>query len=296
MADSRDRILEFMTEAESFAREAGEVTLRWFGAGVQADSKADGTPVTIADRESEKLLRQRIEERFPGHGILGEEYGETGEGADVRWILDPIDGTRSFIHGVPLYGVLIGIELEGEPVVGVAHFPALRETVVAARGFGARYNGNPCAVSATEDLGDALLLTTDATAAATGRLRDGWRALRGRVALSRTWGDAYGHMLVATGRADVMVDPELSAWDAAPLLTIVTEAGGRFTSTEGRETIHGGSGVSSNGVLHADVLDRLHPPLDQDTAERSGSAAISGSRPSHAPSRRAHGYPSRPPP
>jgi len=257
MPDARNRILEFMTEAESFAREAGEVTLRWFGASVHSESKEDGTPVTIADREAEKLLRQRIEDRFPGHGILGEEFGETGEGADVRWILDPIDGTKSFIHGVPLYGVLIGIELEGEPVVGVAHFPALRETVVAGVGFGARHNGNPCAVSATPKLSDALLLTTDATAAATGR----------RVGLSRTWGDAYGHMLVATGRADIMVDPELSPWDAAPLLTIVSEAGGRFTSTEGHATIHGGSGISSNGILHSEVIDRLSASLRQGAAD-----------------------------
>lgn len=257
MTDPRERILELMTAAESFARDAGEVTLRWFGAGVDAEAKDDGTPVTVADREAETLLRTRIGERFPGHAILGEEFGETGQGADVRWILDPIDGTKSFIHGVPLYGVLVGIEVEGEPVVGVAHFPALRETVVAGRGFGARHNGNPCVVSATTDLENALLLTTDDVAAASSRLADGWEALRRGVAICRTWGDAYGHMLVATGRADIMVDPELSPWDAAPLLTIVQEAGGRFTSVSGEASIHGGSGVSTNGLLHDEALERL---------------------------------------
>ena len=267
MSDSRDRILDFMTEAEAFAREAGEVTLRWFGADIEADSKDDGTPVTIADREAETLLRERISDRFPGHGILGEEFGETDAGSDVRWILDPIDGTKSFIHGVPLYGVLIGVELEGEPVVGVAHFPATRETVVAAVGFGARYNGNPCAVSTNADLERALLLTTDEGAAVSSRLGEGWAALRGDVAFSRTWGDAYGHMLVATGRADIMVDPELSPWDAAPLLTIMTEAGGRFTSVEGESTIHGGSGVSSNGLLHDEALERLHAHLGGDASD-----------------------------
>ena len=267
MSDVRDRILELMTEGESFAREAGEVTLRWFGAGIGAESKEDGTPVTIADREAETLLRTRIGDRFPGHGILGEEFGETDAGADIRWILDPIDGTRSFIHGVPLYGVLIGIEMEGEPVVGVAHFPATRETVVAGRGFGARYNGNPCAVSTNHDLSRSLLLTTDVGAATSGRLADGWAALHRRVGYSRTWGDAYGHMLVATGRADIMVDPELASWDAAPLLTIVSEAGGRFTSVDGEATIHGGSGVSSNGILHDEVLDRLRASLSQGAAD-----------------------------
>ncbi len=267
MSDSRDRILEFMTEAESFAREAGEVTLRWFGAGVDAEAKDDGTPVTVADRHAETLLRDRISDRFPGHAILGEEFGETGAGSDVRWILDPIDGTKSFIRGVPLYGVLIGIELEGEPVVGVAHFPATRETVVAGRGFGARYNGNPCAVSTNDDLGVALLLTTDDGAVTSSHLADGWEALRRRVGFSRTWGDAYGHMLVATGRADIMVDPELSPWDAAPLLTILREAGGTFTSLDGEETIHGGSGISTNGLLHDEVLDRLRASLSQGAAD-----------------------------
>ncbi|MDT8367989.1 MAG: histidinol-phosphatase [Longimicrobiales bacterium] len=255
MADARPQILDYMTRAEAFAREAGEVTLRWFGGEVPVDEKADGTPVTIADREAEQLLRSRITEAFPGDGILGEEFGETDPDAAVRWIVDPIDGTRSFVHGVPLYGVLIGIEIEGEPVVGVAHFPALAETVVAGRGFGARLNGNPCAVSATTRLADALLLTTDAGEVTTGDFAERWRALARATGLARTWGDAYGHILVATGRADVMVDPELSAWDAAPLLTIVTEAGGRFTSLEGEPTIHGASGVSTNGALHDAVLE-----------------------------------------
>lgn len=257
MPDSRDHILELMTAAEGFAREAGDVTLRWFGAGVDAEAKEDGTPVTVADREAETLLRTRIGDRFPGHGILGEEFGETGAGADVRWILDPIDGTKSFVHGVPLYGVLIGVELEGEPVVGVAHFPATGETVAAGRGFGARYNGNLCAVSDNADLSRAVLLTTDSGAITASEIADGWSALVRRVAFSRTWGDAYGHMLVATGRADIMVDPELSPWDAAPLLTILREAGGSFTSVGGEATIHGGSGVSSNGVLHDEVLRQL---------------------------------------
>jgi len=267
MSDLSNRTLEFMVEAESFAREAGEVTLRYFGADLVAEEKSDGTPVTIADREAEQLLRERIAQRFPDHGILGEEFGESGAGADVRWILDPIDGTKSFIHGVPLYGVLIGVEVEGEPVVGVAHFPALRETVVAGRGLGARFNGRPCSVSGTSDLRKSLLLTTDAAAVAAGPISEGWRALSKRVAYSRTWGDAYGHMLVATGRADIMVDPELSPWDAAPLLTIVSEAGGRFTTVGGNATIHGGSGVSTNGLLHDEALDRLRASLSQGAAD-----------------------------
>jgi len=257
MSDERTRIRDYMTAAESFAREAGDLTLEWFGGELAAEEKSDGTPVTVADREAERLLRKRIEEHFPSHGILGEEFGETRPGSDVRWIVDPIDGTKSFVHGVPLYGVLIGIEVEGAPAVGVAHFPAIGETVVAGAGLGAHLNGAPCGVSRTTTLSKALLLTTDASAVVGDPIAAGWHALATGVAYSRTWGDAYGHMLVATGRAEIMLDPELSAWDAAPLLTIVTEAGGRFTTVEGEATIHGGSGVSTNGALHEEVIDLL---------------------------------------
>ena len=239
------------------ARDAGALTLGYFGGLVDHEAKRDGTPVTAADREAELLLRERIAHRFPDHGVLGEEGGETRPGARVRWILDPIDGTRSFMHGVPLYGVLIGVEVGGEPVVGVAHFPALQETVAAARGMGCTWNGAPCRVSDVARLEDALVLTTDPAAIAVGPVAGGWSEIQRRAALSRTWGDCYGHALVATGRAEVMVDPVLNPWDAAPLLTILTEAGGRFTDLGGEATIHGRSGVSTNGALHGEVLGVL---------------------------------------
>ncbi|MGD2068325.1 MAG: inositol monophosphatase family protein [Gemmatimonadota bacterium] len=248
---------ELLEAAEAFAREAGAVTLRYFGGRVAADEKSDGTPVTRADRESEELLRSLIADRFPTHGILGEEYGEERPEAPVRWILDPIDGTRSFARGVPLYGVLIGIEVDGEPVVGVTHFPALGETVAAGRGLGCHWNGEPCRVSGTDGLDRALVLTTDIERILSRPQGRGWRKLQQRSEFSRSWGDCYGHALVATGRADAMVDPVLSAWDASPFLTILTEAGGRFTDLSGRETIHGGSGISTNGALHDRVLDLL---------------------------------------
>lgn len=250
-------VLGLMEAAEAFARHAGEVTLRWFGGMVRADTKGDGTPVTEADREAERTLRADIEQRYPSHGILGEEFGETRPDAEIRWIVDPIDGTKSFMHGVPLYGVLVGIERRGEPVVGVAHFPALDETVVAGSGLGCWWNGSPAHVSEVAAVSDALVLTTDAPTILNGPVGPGWAALQSAARFTRTWGDCYGHVLVATGRADVMVDPILSAWDAAPLLTIVREAGGRFTGLDGVESIHGGSGVSTNGPLHDAVLKRL---------------------------------------
>jgi histidinol phosphatase-like enzyme (inositol monophosphatase family) len=246
--------------AVAFAREAGEITLRHFGGVLAADSKSDGTPVTRADREAETLLRSRIRAAYPDHSVLGEEFGAEEGSAPVRWILDPIDGTRSFMRGVPLYAVLIGIEVRGVPAVGVAHFPALAETVAAAQGLGGRWwrSGEPtpvaARVSSVDSLGDALALTTDFPRVEGSVVGPGWRKLVATTRVTRGWGDAYGHILVATGRADVMVDPILSTWDAAPLLPIVREAGGLFTNLAGNETIHGGSGVSTNGRLHGEVL------------------------------------------
>jgi histidinol phosphatase-like enzyme (inositol monophosphatase family) len=207
------------------------------------------------------MLRERINERYPDHAVLGEEMGETGSGGPCRWILDPIDATRAFMHGVPFFGVLIGIEWEGEPVVGVVHFPALSETVAAARGLGCRWNGTPCRTSRVDRIEDALILTTDVESTLSRPEGPGWLSLQKRARFSRTWGDCYGHCLVATGRAEVMVDPVMASWDAAPFVTIATEAGGRFTTREGATTIHGGSGISTNGILHDEVLAVLNASL-----------------------------------
>lgn len=233
---------------------AGEVTLRHFGSRVADEAKLDGSPVTLADREAETLLRDRIRESFPDHGILGEEFGETRGSSPIRWILDPIDGTRSFMRGVPLYGVLIGIEVEGEPVVGVAHFPALGETVSAARGQGCRWRDGRAGVNDVAELARAVVLTSDSEMTRTSPLCPGWQDLLSEVDYLRSWGDAYGHALVATGRAEIMIDSVLSPWDAAPLLPILTEAGGRFTDLRGEAGILGGSGISTNGHLHDQVL------------------------------------------
>ncbi len=243
--------------ADALAREAGAITLRHFGGVVEADRKGDGTPVTRADREAEEFLREAIHRRFPHHGILGEEFGETNSGAAVRWLLDPIDGTKAFMQGVPLFAVLIGVEVEGIPSVGVAHFPALGEHVSAARGLGCSWNGRPCRVSAVKEVRSAVVLTTDPAVLLDGPLARGWAELSREADTARTWGDAYGHVLVATGRAEVMIDPVLNPWDAAPFVPILREAGGIFTDLAGREDIHGGSGVATNGHLHETVLRRL---------------------------------------
>lgn len=257
--DSRpsEEVEELLAFATEIAVAAGDVTLKHFGGIVEHDAKGDGSPVTVADREAEQLLRSRIEGRYPEHSILGEEFGESNEGARVRWILDPIDATRSFMRGVPLYGVLIGIEIEAESAVGVAHFPPLRETVAAGRGLGCTWNGEPCRVSSVSRIQDAVICTTDVERILSRPEGAGWRQLQQQAAFSRTWGDCYGHALVATGRIEAQVDPVMAPWDAGPFLTIVTEAGGRFTTLSGHESVHGGSGVSSNGRLHESLLPLL---------------------------------------
>jgi len=259
----REFVERLLREAESIALEAGAITMEHFGRVLEAESKGDGTPVTLADRAAERHLRERIRATFPRHGILGEEFGEEAGLDPVRWVLDPIDGTQAFMRGVPLYAVLIGIEVEGEAAVGVAHFPALGETVSAGAGLGCRWyrqggtGPETARTSAIDTLAMAASLTTEAARADASPIGPGWRTLCERSRITRGWGDAYGHALVATGRAEVMVDPVLAVWDAAPLLPILREAGGRFTDLHGNETTHGGSGVSTNGLLHADVLSIL---------------------------------------
>jgi myo-inositol-1(or 4)-monophosphatase len=249
------QILDFAVE---IAHQAGRTTLAYFQASFEVETKTDSTPVTIADRSAEQLLRSRIERRFPGHAILGEEYGATGPaGASCRWILDPVDGTRSFVHGVPLYATLIGVEVDGDPAVGVAYFPALDEMVHAARGLGARWNGRPCRVSSTANLAGATFCYTSVE----GFLRQGRQGaldlLVGATSVQRGWGDAYAHALVATGRIDLAVEPVMNIWDNAPLLPILEEAGGRFTDWTGAPRIDGGDALSTNGLLHDAVLALL---------------------------------------
>ena len=244
-------LLDFAVE---LARGAGDITLKYFRKSPQTSQKSDGSFVTVADREAEKYLRRRINERYPGDGILGEEDGDSPGQSGRRWIVDPIDGTFSFVHGVPLYGVLIGLEIEGQPLIGVGNMPALDEIVYAARGLGCFFNGARTRVSLTASLEEALLLTTDFQDCERNGFGASAATLQGRAKLSRTWGDCYGHLLVATGRAEVMLDPIMNIWDCAALLPIVEEAGGTFTDWRGQRTVDGGNAISTNGALFEEVV------------------------------------------
>jgi histidinol-phosphatase len=226
---TRESLRDLLDFAVEVAWRAGQATLGHYQTGIAAETKPDASPVTEADRAAERIARSLIETKFPADAILGEEEGEVRRGADRRWILDPIDGTRAFMRGVPFYGVLIALEIEGDAAVGVMHFPALAETVYAARGAGCWWNGRRALVSDTTSLAEALVLTTDVENIGTQGLSDGWLRLSRAAGLCRTWGDCYGYALVATGRAEVMVDPVLSLWDAAALAPIIDEAGGVFS-------------------------------------------------------------------
>jgi histidinol phosphatase-like enzyme (inositol monophosphatase family) len=255
MSASPQELEQLRDFATRIAKAAGEITLTYFNQLQGFETKEDGSFVTVADRETEAFLRAEIERELPDDGILGEEWGELTGRSGRRWILDPIDGTYSFVHGVAMYGVLVGLEIEGEPSVGVINIPAAGELLYAARGTGCFWNGKPARVSSTATLEEALLLATDFASIAAAGYAEAGEELQRRAAGRRTWGDCYGHVLVATGRADVILDPIMKIWDCAALLPVVEEAGGTFTDWRGERTISGGSAVSTNGLLHETVLD-----------------------------------------
>jgi histidinol phosphatase-like enzyme (inositol monophosphatase family) len=247
---------EFFDFAVSAAWQAGRQTLAHYQTGVAIQRKLDRSLVTEADRGAEDLLRRLIAARFPDHSIVGEEFGSDDKRGTHRWIIDPIDGTNTFVRGVPFYGVLMALEIDAEPVVGVSYFPALDEMIAAGRNMGCFWNGRRARASAITELADACVAYTDARAVRQ-RLGEQWDVLQEATALQRGWGDCYGHCLVATGRADVMLDPRMNPWDCAALIPILQEAGGRFTDWSGRTTVDGGDAVSTNGALHDEILERL---------------------------------------
>jgi len=250
--------------AVSAAKKAGDFTLRYFMKdNFHVEVKSDRSPVTVADRGAETLLRELISEAFPDDAILGEEFPSREGNSGFRWILDPIDGTKSFIHGVPLYTTLVAVEHEGQSVIGVIHAPATGECVYASVGSGAFYTiGDeppvPARVSSCEDMKDALLTTSSVSMIHRVGMYTGWRALSEKCGLTRTWGDGYGYLLVATGRAEIMLDPVMNLWDIASLMPVITEAGGAFTDFLGNETHTSGHCVATNGKFHEEVLRLLH--------------------------------------
>ncbi|MCB8982343.1 MAG: inositol monophosphatase family protein [Ardenticatenaceae bacterium] len=247
-------LLEFALDA---AWQAGRITLGHFQTRFQAERKADNTPVTLADRQAEQKLRDLITRYWPDHGLLGEEFGQQPGASGYRWLIDPIDGTKSFVSGVPLYATLLALTQDDEPLLGVAHFPALNETVYARRGGGCYWNGRRAHVSTVDNLADAVLLCSDLDSF--GAKTAAWQRLIAATYIQRTWGDAYGYALVATGRAEIHLDPIMALWDCGPFQVILEEAGGTFTDWQGKPTIYGNESLATNGRLFSSVMDLVRP-------------------------------------
>lgn len=254
--------------ANRIAVEAGKMTLAHFrNPELKVVRKGDGSPLTVADQEAETFLREQIAGAFAGDGIVGEEFGETPGDSEFNWILDPIDGTKSFICGVPLYGTMVAVEKKSaqgvrQSVIGSVYLPGIDEGIFAAVGQGAWHfkNGQPAvraSVSSTDDVSAAVLVTSEVETFAERGADEVYDRLADAVWFSRTWGDVYGYLLVATGQADVMIDPILNVWDAAAVEPIINEAGGRFTDWSGQGRIDSGDAIGSNGKLHAAVLQQV---------------------------------------
>lgn len=247
---SQESLLQAVQEC---AELAGSVAFAHYRTGVAVEWKADGSPVTAADRGAEEAVREWIRTRFPADGVLGEEFGERTGTSGRRWVVDPIDGTKAFVRGVPLWGSLVAV-VEGERVLaGAACFPATGETIAAAAGCGAWHNKSRAHVSAVAELGAATALVTDALTFSPLSRTEAWARLAGAVAVTRTWGDAFGYLMVATGRAEVMVDPIANAWDIACFVPIIEEAGGVFTDLTGASTAFGGNSIATNAALAAEA-------------------------------------------
>lgn len=235
--------------AAELAELAAGVAMRWYRQGVHVETKGDGSPVTIADREAELAARAWLADRFPHDGVQGEEFDAIRPDARRQWILDPIDGTKAFVRGVPLWGTLIAC-CEGDSVLaGAACYPAVQETIAAAAGEGCWWNGARAHVSRVHAMSDATVLTTDDRFLERPHRGERWRALSARAGVVRTWGDCYGYLLLATGRAEIMVDDIVNPWDAAAVQPLITEAGGVFTSWDGVPTAFGGSVIATNAAL-----------------------------------------------
>ena len=256
--------LQFAIDA---AYRGGKSTLAHFQTGAAVTIKSDSSPVTVADLGAERIIRDEIERAFPGESILGEEHGATGNSAS-RWIIDPIDGTKSFVAGVPTYATLLSYEVNGVPVLGVCYFPGLDEMVYAEVGAGTFWNGRKVSVTSRPELAGSLVASGGPNSMMKHGKQRGFEVISSKALATRTWSDAYGHALVATGRIDAMLDPVVSRWDLSAMKVIVEEAGGMFTDFRGGNPFDKGDfgleAISSNGLVHQEILELYHS-LEEDS-------------------------------
>lgn len=258
--------------ARSIAVSAGNTTLKFFRTPeLNVEIKSDGSPLTQADQQCEIALREAISRRFPHDGIVGEEYGTSSGTSGWDWILDPIDGTKAFVAGVPLYGTMVAATRDNRADVGVLFFPGLQQGIFAGRGQGAWYfdqqtEARRANVSKRAKLSQSIFVTSAVETFNKRNAKPVYEKMADSVFFARTWGDAYGYMMVALGHVDVQIDPILKIWDAAAVQPIIEEAGGRFSDWSGRPKIDSGDSLATNGLLHEEVLRILAaaPPFQHD--------------------------------
>lgn len=249
---------ELIDFTKELAKASGDIINGYFRSGVAVESKADESPVTIADKKAEEIMREMIMKAYPDHGIIGEEFGNHNEDAEYQWVLDPIDGTKSFITGTFLFGTLIGLMRDRQPILGAIHHSVTSHLLIGADGV-TKLNDEVVKVRPCENLRDAVMLCSDYLDV--GRYQNGiaFQQLMGRVKFARTWGDCHGYFLVATGYAEIMMDPIMNLWDIVALVPVIEGAGGTITDWEGNAPLDGHGIIATNGTLHAQVLRSLNP-------------------------------------
>ena len=250
-----------LNDFKSFAKHlsiiSGKVINNYFRTNIKVDSKVDSSPVTIADKKAEELMREKIMKEFPDHGILGEEFGKHNEGAEYQWILDPIDGTKSFICGTVTFGTLIALIHKNKPILGVINQPVLQEYLIGDN-ESAKLNDKDVKVRKVKKISDAVLLTTDHLYIGKYHNQEKFDKLIKKVKLYRNWGDCYGYYLVATGFADIMIDPVMNVWDSMALIPVIKGAGGIITDYKGNNPVNSDSIIASTPIIHNEIIKSLN--------------------------------------
>lgn len=239
------------------SKESSEIIKKYFRTSLTVESKSDYSPVTIADKLAEEKMRALIQKEFPSHGIIGEEFGSENSDAEYVWVLDPIDGTKSFISGALSFGTLIALLKNGKPIIGVINHPILNELMVGDNQT-CLLNGSKTQIRNCSKISDATLLTTEHFNIGKYQNQKKFDELANKVKLYRNWGDCYGYYLLATGYADIMIDSIMSIWDSMALIPIINGAGGMITDYQGNDPIIGNSIVASNKSIHLEVIKNLN--------------------------------------
>ena len=252
-----NELIEYKNFCKVLAQASAEIIKNYFRTGISVESKLDDSPVTIADRKAEEVMRELIMKELPDDGIIGEEYGNINETAEYTWILDPIDGTKSFICGAYSFGTLIGLLKNGEPILGVYNHPILNDFLIGDNQE-TRINGEKTSVRNCRELNKAVPLTTDHLNIEKYQDIEKFNKLIKKVKLYRNWGDCYGYYLLATGYADIMIDPIMSPWDLLPLIPIIKGAGGVITDYQGNDPLKGKSAIAASTHIHSEIISLLN--------------------------------------